>query len=270
MDLSKINLLEAFLPKIVDFAVYAVMTVILLIILRFLSRMISTILKKGLSKRLRPGMVETIARIVNYVVICTGFAIVLESLGVSISALIAVAGGFGIMVGYALAPYQSNIIAGLILLWDEHFKVDDIIDVDGFFGQIESISLRETRIITPDGRAITLPNATVLDGAVENYSEHTRVLIASFTLTPDIQGLKALLEAMSADIVNKVPEATEAWPRLLGSNEVQHDIQILTKIGLQAKRAEPDILSDIMFTIDDYCQANSVAASKPQKLNVLQ
>jgi len=271
------NLVDDFLQSVIEFLPHLIFAIVFLMILKLASGIIYRGVNKGLSKRFRPGVAETLARLVNYIILGVGITTIFQSLGVDLTSLVALAGGFGIMVGYALAPYQGNIIAGLILLWDEHFKIGDMVKVDGFFGKIDKITLRETHLTTPDGRGVSLPNSTILDGAVENYSEQPRVLIASFTLTPDTEYYKQALNHLNIEpsiglvlaemgtyVQNNVNEANKSWYRLLASDEEKHDIHILTEIKLGVERAEPDILSNIMLTIDEYCRLHNIPASKPK------
>jgi small-conductance mechanosensitive channel len=82
--------------------------------------------------------------------------------------LIAAGAAVGVAVGFAAQDILKNIFGGLIVLFDQPFQVGDKISVAGTYGEVVSIGLRSTRIVTPDDSLVTVPNAQVVDGQVAN------------------------------------------------------------------------------------------------------
>ncbi|MGD8360382.1 MAG: mechanosensitive ion channel [Gemmatimonadota bacterium] len=82
--------------------------------------------------------------------------------------LIAAGAAVGVAVGFAAQDILKNIFGGLIVLFDQPFQVGDKISVAGTYGEVVSIGLRSTRIVTPDDNLVTVPNAQVVDGQVAN------------------------------------------------------------------------------------------------------
>ncbi|MEM1128007.1 MAG: mechanosensitive ion channel family protein [Bacteroidota bacterium] len=82
--------------------------------------------------------------------------------------LVAVAAALGFAVGFAGQNILQNIFGGLIIIFDQPFQVGDKISVGGTYGEVVSIGLRSTRIVTPDDNLVSVPNAQVVDGQVSN------------------------------------------------------------------------------------------------------
>jgi small-conductance mechanosensitive channel len=82
--------------------------------------------------------------------------------------LIAAGAAVGVAVGFAAQDILKNIFGGLIVLFDQPFQVGDKISVEGTYGEVVSIGLRSTRIVTPDDNLVSVPNAQVVDGQVAN------------------------------------------------------------------------------------------------------
>jgi small-conductance mechanosensitive channel len=82
--------------------------------------------------------------------------------------LIAAGAALGVAVGFAAQDILKNIFGGLIVLFDQPFQVGDKISVAGTYGEVVSIGLRSTRIVTPDDNLVSVPNAQVVDGQVAN------------------------------------------------------------------------------------------------------
>jgi small-conductance mechanosensitive channel len=82
--------------------------------------------------------------------------------------LIAAGAAVGVAVGFAAQDILKNVFGGLIVLFDQPFQVGDKISVQGTYGEVVSIGLRSTRIVTPDDNLVSVPNAQVVDGQVAN------------------------------------------------------------------------------------------------------
>lgn len=81
---------------------------------------------------------------------------------------LAAAAAVGVAVGFAAQDLLKNLFGGLILVFDQPFQVGDKISVGGTYGEVVSIGLRSTRIVTADDNLVSVPNAQVVDQQVAN------------------------------------------------------------------------------------------------------
>jgi len=82
--------------------------------------------------------------------------------------LLAAGAALGVAVGFAAQDILKNIFGGLLVLFDQPFQVGDKISVGGTYGEVVSIGLRSTRIVTPEDSLVSVPNAQVVDSQVSN------------------------------------------------------------------------------------------------------
>lgn len=82
--------------------------------------------------------------------------------------LLAASAALGVAVGFAAQDVLKNIFGGILIIFDQPFQVGDKINVGGTYGEVVSIGLRSTRIVTPDDNLVSVPNAQVVDGQVSN------------------------------------------------------------------------------------------------------
>ena len=94
--------------------------------------------------------------------------VLLVILRVDAQGLVAAGAAVGVAIGFAAQDILKNIFGGLIVLFDQPFQVGDKISVGGTYGEVVSIGLRSTRIVTPDDNLVSVPNAQVVDGQVAN------------------------------------------------------------------------------------------------------
>jgi MscS family membrane protein len=116
--------------------------------------------------------VNAVSKLSRAVVIITAVLIALQSLGYSISGVLAFGGVGGIAIGFAAKDLLANFFGGFIIHLDRPFKVGDWVrspdrDIEG---SVEHIGWRLTTIRTFDQRPLYVPNATFTTIAVENPS----------------------------------------------------------------------------------------------------
>jgi len=96
--------------------------------------------------------------------------LVLSQLGINVAALVAGLGIAGIALGFAAKDSLENFIAGMTILLDRPFSVGDWVTVEGFYGKVISISLRSTRIRTPNNQTVVFPSLHMVTRAVVNHT----------------------------------------------------------------------------------------------------
>ena len=84
------------------------------------------------------------------------------------SQLISAWAAVGLAVGFASQDILKNIFGGIIIIIDQPFQVGDKINIGGTYGEVTSIGLRSTRIVTPDDNLVSVPNAQVVESQVAN------------------------------------------------------------------------------------------------------
>ncbi|MEZ4484023.1 MAG: mechanosensitive ion channel [Syntrophotaleaceae bacterium] len=58
-----------------------------------------------------------------------------------------------------------------LYLLDRPFVLGDLIELNGQYGRVEKITLRSTRVVTPDGKMLAIPNSTVINSTVASYTQ---------------------------------------------------------------------------------------------------
>ena len=119
--------------------------------------------------------VGAIGKLLRLSIIITSTLVVLQSLGYSISGVLAFGGIGGIAVGFAAKDLLANFFGGLMIYLDRPFKVGDWIRSPDqeIEGTVEAIGWRQSCIRTFDKRPLYVPNATFANISVENPSRMT-------------------------------------------------------------------------------------------------
>ena len=119
--------------------------------------------------------VSALGKITRATVIITAILVIMQTLGYSISGVLAFGGVGGLAVGFAARDLLANFFGGLMVFMNRPFKVGEWIRSPdrGIEGTVEHIGWYLTRIRTFDQRPLYVPNATFSSIAVENPSRMT-------------------------------------------------------------------------------------------------
>ena len=156
----------------------ALITIILFVIVySLIARVVDNSLKKT---AIAPSLREIIVHsFLKWAVGVVALTMVLNQLGIDVTAAIAGVGIAGIALGFAAKETLSNMLAGLSIFIDKLYTTGDWIEVVGKYGQVKAISLRTTKIRTLDNIFIIIPNNQVTTAPVTNFSEDGEVRITA-------------------------------------------------------------------------------------------
>ena len=144
-----------------------------------------------------------ILNLVKYTVLIIGGVNALKAGGVDIAAVLASLGIAGITVGFAARDAFSNLISGLLIFLDRPFVIGDLVEVGDNYGRVDAITLRSTRIVTPDGRMLAVPNAEMINKTVASYTNFPNIRL-DIQVTVDVnenldRARKLLLSLVEGD-----------------------------------------------------------------------
>lgn len=98
----------------------------------------------------------------------------ISALGVNTTSLAALLAAGGMAIGMALSGTVQNFAGGIMLLVFKPFKAGDFIETqDGFSGTVTDVNIVSTKLTTTDNRIIVIPNGSLSNGTINNYSMNT-------------------------------------------------------------------------------------------------
>src|SRR3546814_8768299 len=157
------------------------------------------------------GSLASALGIIRLLVSIAAFALaailILDNLGVNVTALVAGLGIGGIAIGLAAQGIFSDLFAALSILFDKPFRKGDTIGWGGLVGRVEAIGLKTTRVRALTGGRVVVSNANLLNKELTNLERLERRRI-TFNLTLVYQTPPALLEEV-AEILRALVESHE-------------------------------------------------------------
>ena len=96
--------------------------------------------------------------------------IVVETLGISATSLIAAFSVVGLAASLAVQDTLANLASGVMLIVSKPFKSGDFVEIDGVSGTVAVISIVHTKIVTIDNKMIFVPNSKITSSKIVNYT----------------------------------------------------------------------------------------------------
>jgi small-conductance mechanosensitive channel len=187
------------LMDVLTFTLFVVATLVL-----------SSLLRKGADRALTKRGVDdlgthTIARrLIHFGVLTLGLTTAVTNLGFNLSAILAAGAVLGVGIGFALQSVAQNFISGLLLLFERSIKPGDILEVEGRVVRVEDLRIRATVVRTRFDERIIIPNSTLAQGAVTNFTMVDSVyrikLDVGVSYESDMHRVRAALERAAGGV----------------------------------------------------------------------
>jgi small-conductance mechanosensitive channel len=180
--------------------------------------------------------------------------------------------GISIFVGALLtlgsSSAVSNAVSGIILIYTRAFQLGDLIRIGEVTGTVSEKSLFVTRLLTPKKEIITIPNLSVLNNNVTNYSAISReskgclVLYTTITLGYDAPW-RQVHEVLTAAAKATSQIVSEPRPFVLQTS--LNDFHVSYQLNAYTNRPDlmPAIYSELHQNIQDYCNQAGIEILSP-------
>jgi MscS family membrane protein len=148
---------------------------------------------------------NAVSQLLRISVLITAFLVILQTLGVNISAILAFGGIGGIAVGFAAKDLLANFFGGMMIYLDRPFDLGDWVRSPDkqIEGTVEKIGWRLTVIRTFDKRPLYVPNSVFTSIAVENPSRmsHRRIYETIGVRYDDVEKLPGIVKDVKAMLI---------------------------------------------------------------------
>ena len=141
-----------------------------LAVLLWITVSVSNMLERRISRAgsLSPSVQVLTIKLIKIALITVGSLVLINGLGIDLTALAVFGGAVGIGIGFGLQRIIANLVSGLILLMDKSIKPNDVIAVGNTYGWIVSLGARYAAVRTRDGVEHLIPNEELIVQRVEN------------------------------------------------------------------------------------------------------
>jgi len=174
---------------------------LLLVGIKLIHWFTSRVLHGKLTEKLDAALVSFITSFCSILLYAVLIVTVAALVGVPMASMIAVLGSAGVAIGLALQGGLSNLAGGIMILIFKPFHIGDCIETGSYLGTVTDIGIFYTSITTFDNKVVTIPNGTLSNSSVVDYSTNTlrRVdLKIRIALDSDIEYAKETLHDLAS------------------------------------------------------------------------
>ena len=160
---------------VVPFGIKLVVAILILIIGRWIIKLIKKWMANGLMSRhgdptLHKFLSNLVAVVLNFILII----IIISILGVNTSSLVALLASAGLAIGMALSGTLQNFAGGVVIMLFRPFKVGDFISAQGQEGVVKEIQIFNTIVLTTDNKVIHIPNGILSTGVMTIFTKEEK------------------------------------------------------------------------------------------------
>jgi small-conductance mechanosensitive channel len=202
------------------------------------------------------GLIHNINQLVRYAVVVVGIAIALQNVGIDLGALFAAGAFFAVALGFAMQGLVQNFVSGVLLLAERSIKNGDVLKVEDEVVRVTRMGLRVTVGRTRDEEDLIIPNTTLAQNIVRNYTlrdaEYRLKAKVGVTYGSDLKlTMRVLKEAAST-----VPfRTTDREPQVLltefGDNAVLFEVHIWTQDPWAQRRNTSELNLAVWWALKD-------------------
>ncbi len=215
-----------------------------------------------------------LANIGYYIILLIAFFMVLNVLGIKLSSLALVAGALSVGIGFGLKNIVSNLVSGLILMFERSVKIGDYVELDGTLkGYITDIRMRSTTINTNDNIDIIVPNQRFIESDVVNWTmrDNLRLFFIPFGVkygTDPQQVMDIVMKAiMESEYRNEIHDSPDKRNRVImtGMGDSSVDFELLLWIEGAKMRRPKRTKSEFLVLIYKVLYENNIEIPFPQR-----
>lgn len=215
-----------------------------------------------------PDVLQLIRRLLFYglmvIVVLTALAI----LGIPLTAFAFVSGAIAIGVGFGAQNIINNFISGWILMGERPIRIGDFIEIGGATGRVESINNRSTRIRRADGVHMMVPNSTLLESTVVNWTlvdQRIRATVrVGVAYGSPVRQVRDLMLGVCAGHASVLAEpAPEVFFEDFGDNALVFDAYVWIHAG--SEFGVRQVRSDIRFGFEEAFAEHDIVVAFPQR-----
>ncbi len=191
---------------------------IIILVILFIIFILNLVINRFIKKHKRKRAV-TVARllqsIIRYTVILIGIIAIIGTWGVDVKPILAGAGIIGIAVGFGAQALIRDLLAGMSIVFENHYDVDDVVEIKGFKGRVTEVGLRSTRIQGWRGDVKIIANGDITE--VINYSKNPTIGVVEIDIDyqENLEHLLDLLEKRITKLKDIFPQILEG-PTVVG------------------------------------------------------
>jgi small conductance mechanosensitive channel len=188
---------------------------------------------------MQPSLIRIVVRsLYRGLIIILTLILMLSQLGINVTAALAGVGVLGLAAGFAAQQTLANIFSGFGIFIDHLYQIGDWVVINGYDGEVVSITLRTTKIKTLDNTYVSVPNSLVTSSPIINYTEKGMVRITAKVSIPYGESVDKARGALIAAVAKIEAARKDPAPDVVVESLADSGVNLLVRIWIDNARTE--------------------------------
>jgi potassium efflux system protein len=185
--------------------------------------------------------------LIRLVIIVVGVLFAVMASGLPMDRLTVILGALGVGIGLGMQNIVNNFVSGIILIFEKPFRIGDYVELADKKGKVKDIGIRSSKLLTPQGSEVIIPNGDFLSGRLVNWTlSHDYVkseLIFKVSSETDLEALNKLI----AEEVKQTTHVMDGLPvEILLNGIAAGSVELKVMAWVQSIYAEPAFKSELL------------------------
>jgi len=199
---------------------------------------------------------NTISMLIRYTIIVIGVFAAFAIVNIDFTSVKVLIGALGVGIGFGLREIVNNLISGFILLSDKSVVHNDLIEVNGLLGRVETVGIRTTIIRTFNNVEVIVPNTNLVNNELINYTHSDPIIRIDIPIGVSYKSnpfkvKEALIENLSKlEGILEKPEVIIYFINF-GESSLDFQVSVWTDNALKKKEIESEARYAIWKTLKE-------------------
>jgi len=202
---------------------------------------------KSRERSYRSEIINLAVKMINFIVFLIGFLLILKTYGVELTAILSGLGIGSLAIAFAARDTLANFLGSISILLDNPFSQGDWIQVGSDEGTVVEIGIRSTTIRTFDNALISIPNLTIANSSVKNWSKRLigrRIkMYLGVTYDSNFDNIKQAIEDIEQMLINHPNIAT---------HKTKYNAALTKSLRLISKEDERGVKNTLLVYLDSF------------------
>ncbi|MCD8738986.1 mechanosensitive ion channel [Mucilaginibacter roseus] len=188
--------------------------------------------------------------LIRLIIVIIGVLLAVTASGIPLDKLTVVLGALSVGIGLGMQNIVNNFVSGIILIFEKPFRIGDYIELADKKGKVQDIGIRSSKMLTPQGSEVIIPNGDLLSGRLVNWTLSNDYLkteiIFKVAIDTDIEAIRKIVEeevGKESDTVKNLP------PELLINSFAADNIELKILVWITNIYAEAGFKSRLLQTL---------------------
>lgn len=193
------------------------------------------------------------------IIIVIGLLLAFTASGLPMDKLTVVLGALGVGIGLGMQNIVNNFVSGIILIFEKPFRIGDYVELADKKGKVQDIGIRSSKLLTPQGSEVIIPNGDLLSGRLVNWTLSNDYLKSELLIKvsagSDIETVQQVINDVIKSSANTVSNLS---PEILINNIAADSMEIKILVWINNVYIEAAFKSEVLLKLMKSFQSKEI------------